>query len=682
MTQEFPHTDVDVSHTVKLYAPVKCTITCKRIENNRAFAEGVKLYKGDTYYGASDLLGLIVAYLPPGANTLTLIDRLGTTKTLNVHMSTTGGTTTSVDGFSEPLVIPEPNGNIQLSLAGRYTGVYSLYITCTSACVVTYGDSSFTVSKTGSYNIAANSSGEQYVEISQCGGVTGVYSGSSTALSTSRYYLRAIYSIGNSKISNFSAWSGNPYNDYYAYTGLRYVGADLFKNDTTRTDFSSCLYGCYSLSHIPAGLFDNCTAATKFYRSFGKNYLVSEIPTGLFDNCPNATDFNECFAYCYSIDTVPKGLIDACLSTNNMESMFYYCTKLPFGEIPNTATSPNVQHTYNYCNQLRYLLCKQTTPPTFNATLSSAYKSKIYVPNASVQEYKETSGWSGYADNIFPTSEYFIDENIVLSFDAELVINYINQDGEVVSSQTINRSVGDSMAVDVDLVAPIGWVLKSTSASVVLEERESVLEVLCYTKKDINLIISPKNYDGEPIGDDVVMPITVGADVDWEVDIAPITVDGTVWKPVNNKPTINVPFSNDGSVCIDVTFVSPTITWTGAWGLSNVATFGEHSYKSNVISHNQSTVQRVTVLGIREITFCGRNYAEAGYDFLTIGHIDTPCTRTSYSSKLSTSSTTEWSTYKYILPDAGEHYIEFCFSKDSSASAGDDACYVYINSFT
>lgn len=51
--------------------------------------------------------------------------------------------------------------------------------------------------------------------------------------------------------------------------------------------------------------------------------------------------------------------------------------------------------------------CKATTPPTLNGSLSFRNGSdyKIFVPSESVEDYKNASRWSNYADHIYPISE-------------------------------------------------------------------------------------------------------------------------------------------------------------------------------------------------------------------------------------------------------------------------------------
>lgn len=59
------------------------------------------------------------------------------------------------------------------------------------------------------------------------------------------------------------------------------------------------------------------------------------------------------------------------------------------------------------CTSLHTLVCKAIIPPTFgNGALHNCPISILYVPDASVEDYKAADGWSAYADKIKPISEW------------------------------------------------------------------------------------------------------------------------------------------------------------------------------------------------------------------------------------------------------------------------------------
>ena len=126
-----------------------------------------------------------------------------------------------------------------------------------------------------------------------------------------------------------------------------------------------------------------------------------------------------------------------------------------------------------------------------------------------------------------------------------------------------------------------------------------------------------------------------------------------------------------------------TLSWSGSWTQDNVATYGNNSYKSNKVSDSGATVETLTCLGVTTLVISCRSYGEINYDYLTIGNIDVQCNRSTYLySLIGKSSATQWYDYTFTLPDKGTHYIQFCYSRDAGGTDGDDACYVYVKSYS
>lgn len=140
--------------------------------------------------------------------------------------------------------------------------------------------------------------------------------------------------------------------------------------------------------------------------------------------------------------------------------------------------------------------------------------------------------------------------------------------------------------------------------------------------------------------------------------------------------------SNDGSyrstcnitIQEDVTPSDPEYNFTGSWTLQSDG----YTYKSNQISASASTVMRCTFSGVTEIVFRCRSYGENNYDYLTVGKLDTACTRTKYKTSFKGMSHISNFTELTYSCDENSHYVEFCYSKDLSGDSFDDAAYVYI----
>jgi hypothetical protein len=114
-------------------------------------------------------------------------------------------------------------------------------------------------------------------------------------------------------------------------------------------------------------------------------------------------------------------------------------------------------------------------------------------------------------------------------------------------------------------------------------------------------------------------------------------------------------------------------TWTSS---SNTSASDGLEWKCSSPGNSGSTVIRCTFSGVTSITFYCYSGGEYREDYLTVGSLDTPCTRTSYYKKFDETS----GTVTYTC-DEGEHYVEFCYSKDASYSASTDYAKVYVDDY-
>lgn len=122
-------------------------------------------------------------------------------------------------------------------------------------------------------------------------------------------------------------------------------------------------------------------------------------------------------------------------------------------------------------------------------------------------------------------------------------------------------------------------------------------------------------------------------------------------------------------------------TQSGTWNQSSnsSATDGKQ-FTCQTPSSSGSAVLRCTFSGVTSITFKCRYQGESNYDYLTVGSIDTACTRDSYGTSLKGTSGT-WKEITYSC-DTGQHYVEFCYSKDSSVDESPDNAEVYVLSYS
>lgn len=91
----------------------------------------------------------------------------------------------------------------------------------------------------------------------------------------------------------------------------------------------------------------------------------------------------------------------------SLYNTFADCAALRFVELPETMIECGFVCFMN-CNSLRVLKLNSVVPPTYYRAFENADTSnlKIYVPDDSVEAYKQASGWATYADKIHQVSEY------------------------------------------------------------------------------------------------------------------------------------------------------------------------------------------------------------------------------------------------------------------------------------
>lgn len=167
------------------------------------------------------------------------------------------------------------------------------------------------------------------------------------------------------------------------------------------------------------------------------------------------------------------------------------------------------------------------------------------------------------------------------------------------------------------------------------------------------------------------------------------TIAGNTSFPSINGGT-EVGHSGDGFARITVLddsggSVGPSIEWTvqtGSWtSLENSNAYDGLMWVSNTHTDSGSTVIRCTFRGITNIKFRVLQDSEYNYDYLTAGKLDTPCTRSSYSYTFKGLTSTEIDECQYSC-DSGEHFVEFCYSKDGSSSYGEDNARVCISAIS
>ena len=226
--------------------------------------------------------------------------------------------------------------------------------------------------------------------------------------SAAKFY--AEYSSGQTKTvecnSSSSLTSGETKGSGYEYEIMTAATIGDCVTSIGSFAFSSCS-GLTSIT-IPSGVtsigegaFQNCNSLTSVTIPSG----ITSIDGYAFYSCDNLSDatilnntigshaFNDCFSL--SSVTIGSGV------TSIGNSAFKFCSGLTSVVIPSGVTSIG-DYAFDNCSGLTSVTIEATTPPTLGYPLpfQNTNDCPIYVPAASVEDYKAATNWSDYANRI------------------------------------------------------------------------------------------------------------------------------------------------------------------------------------------------------------------------------------------------------------------------------------------
>ena len=207
---------------------------------------------------------------------------------------------------------------------------------------------------------------------------------------------------------DFGAWQGQkaPWDAYAAVitsviieSGVTSIGEQAFKGCTQLTSvtipdrvtsigeqaFSSCTnLTSVTIPDSVTSIGDNAFYACTSLASVTIPDSVTSIGDKAFYDCTSLTSV-----------TIPGSV------TSIGDNAFYDCTRLSTVTIPDSVTSIGNAAFYK-CAALDTVIVKGTTPPALLELVFfyTDHNIKIYVPAASVDDYKSDENWSAYADRI------------------------------------------------------------------------------------------------------------------------------------------------------------------------------------------------------------------------------------------------------------------------------------------
>lgn len=188
-----------------------------------------------------------------------------------------------------------------------------------------------------------------------------------------------------------------------------YPNATVIQNNAFSNCYSLCIVSCPKAEEIRISSFSGCENLERAY--FPNVKTVSEYA---FNSCSRlmSVDFPEleiieasAFSHCYKLEKVkfPK------VTTINRHA-FSTCHSLKTADF--SIVTAIHDEAFNGCKALTALILRDTTQICYisgsalNFTPIQNGTGFIYVPDAIVSQYKQSSGWSTYAAQIKPLSEY------------------------------------------------------------------------------------------------------------------------------------------------------------------------------------------------------------------------------------------------------------------------------------
>lgn len=139
--------------------------------------------------------------------------------------------------------------------------------------------------------------------------------------------------------------------------------------------------------------------------TFKKNNVITVFRelryfTGMTNSGPSGAFFRA-----YSLVYADVRNVVTFNSAGAYTGMFEECTKLDHAVLGNVVSMKRV---FVSCPKLRWVVIYATAVPSiWDVTFPS--NTKIYVPDESVDSYKEASVWSSIASRIFPFSQFLTD---------------------------------------------------------------------------------------------------------------------------------------------------------------------------------------------------------------------------------------------------------------------------------
>jgi hypothetical protein len=179
----------------------------------------------------------------------------------------------------------------------------------------------------------------------------------------------------------------------------------------------------YATYRDPKTRYKDCDGSSALTRSdtFQDGYVENRMTTAIIGNCITSigasafTEFSSLTTVNISnnVTSIGNYAFEGCSNLTNLtlpsnlstigNGAFAYCTKLTNVTLGTGVTSIGNDAFLGHSSSLLEITCLATTPPTLGSdAFWNSYNYSIYVPCDSILAYKTASGWSDYANAIYP----------------------------------------------------------------------------------------------------------------------------------------------------------------------------------------------------------------------------------------------------------------------------------------
>lgn len=437
---------------------------------------------------------------------------------------------------------------------------------------------------------------------------------------------------------------------FYGCTSLKIAPSEISATHLANYACRSMFYGCTSLTTAPEILATD-TIGYCFQEMFYNCKKLTKAPSKLYANTMFWQECDSMFYNCVSLTTAPELLANK-LYDSCCYNMFYNCTSLT--KVPKlhaTILGP-------YCYDSMFQGCTSliTAPEILATTLADHCCDSMFYNCTSLTTAPPKLPATTLADNCY----YSMFEDCTSLKTAPELPATILATSCYHSMFEGCTSLTSAPELSADILAPQCY--------------RSMFEG-CIRLNSITMLAT--NISAGNCLTSWVKGVASSGTFTKHPDMTTLPIDehgipqGWTVKNSDGSPVTGGDSGESTTVSVDWT------VQTGSWTYgSNSSAWDGKQFTSVSPGSSSSTRLRCTFSGVTSITFNCVYNGENNYDYLTVGNLDSTCTRDSYGTSLQgTSGTAQDITFNC---DSGTHYVEFCYSKDSSVDTQPDYAVVYI----